>query len=159
MAEGAFRAYLAAASTPDSERALVGTLDSAGTGAYHAGAPPDSRTTAVLKSRGIGDYDHRARKVREADFHEFDVLLGMDRENVADLQEMRARLVKKGAVDANGNKGRVMLYGSPEFGGRGKRGEEIDDPYYGGSEGFEIAFEQVTRLGKGLLQWIQSGRP
>jgi len=48
---------------------------------------------------------------------------------------------------------KVKLYG--EFGGRSKK-EEIVDPWYdGGREGFEVAYEQVTRMGKGLLKEIE----
>lgn len=47
---------------------------------------------------------------------------------------------------------KVRLYG--EFGGKGKD-EEIGDPYYGGRNGFEVAYEQVTRMGKGLLKEIE----
>lgn len=137
MAEGVFRSL--AASHPS-----IARIDSAGTGAYHAGDNPDPRTMSVLRAHGIKDYKHKARKVRvPADFEEFDYVLGMDGMNVEDLRDMARR---KGVGSE-----RVRLFG--EFGRRGM--EEVGDPYYGGGEGFDIAYEQVTRFSKGLLKEIE----
>ena len=61
------------------------TLDSAGTGAWHAGVPPDPRAQAEGARRGYSYSHHRARKVRSTDFTDFDVIYAMDRQNVADL--------------------------------------------------------------------------
>lgn len=60
-------------------------LDSAGTGAWHVGMPPDSRAQAEGARRGYIYGDQRARKVTQQDFRDFDLILGMDRQNVADL--------------------------------------------------------------------------
>ena len=57
-----------------------GSLDSAGTGSWHAGDPPDERATAAARTRGI-ELDGAARQVTAADFDSFDLLLAMDREN------------------------------------------------------------------------------
>lgn len=86
------------------------------------------------------------------DFTEFDYVLAMDRDNLEDLQAMVRRAGMKGLLDPKEVEGKVRLYG--EFGGVSKT-EEVGDPYYGGREGFEIAFEQVGRFGKGLLSRIE----
>lgn len=102
---------------------------------------------SVLKSHGITDYKHKARKVRvPQDFEEFDFVLAMDGMNVQDLKAM----VKRKGVEGQG-KAKMGLFG--DFGGR--KGEEVEDPYYGGGKGFEVAFEQLDRFGKGLLEVIE----
>lgn len=141
MAEGVFRSL--ASSNP-----LISKIDSCGTGAYHAGDSPDPRTMAVLKANGIKDYKHRARKVRvPEDFEDFDYVLAMDGMNLSDL---RAMVKRKGLGEEAME--RVKLFG--EFGGKSKK-EEVGDPYYGGNDGFEIAFEQLQRFGRGLLEVVE----
>lgn len=129
----------------------ISQIDSCGTGAYHAQAPPDPRTMEVLKKKGINSYTHAARKVKSADFDTFDYLMAMDAENLEDLQDMRARLVKKRRDDTG--VGKVMLFG--RFGGKSEN-EEVVDPYYGYDNGFDIAFEQMQRFSTGFLEHIQS---
>jgi low molecular weight phosphotyrosine protein phosphatase len=144
MAEGVFRS-LTAFNTA-SAHPLISRIDSCGTGAYHAGDNPDPRTMSVLRAHGITDYKHAARKVRvPQDFEEFDYVLAMDGMNVQDL---RALVGRKGAGEG---KARLALFG--DFGGR--KGEEVQDPYYGGGKGFEVAFEQLERFGRGLLEVIE----
>lgn len=75
----------------------------------------------------------------------------MDRENLDDVKDMVRRVERKGSLGEG--KGRVCLFG--EFGGREGGREEVGDPYCGGGEGFEIAFEQVGRMGRGLLRRIE----
>ena len=126
-------------------------VDSAGTGAYHTGAPPDSRTMSTLEDHGVVDYDHAARKVQASDFTEFDYILAMDDDNLYDLERAQQRLVKnKGET---GKKARVMLFG--DFGG--KKGELVGDPYYGARDGFEIAYEQMVRFSKGFIEEALGG--
>ncbi|KAK0996411.1 Low molecular weight phosphotyrosine protein phosphatase [Friedmanniomyces endolithicus] len=149
MAEGAFR-HLTHFGTPQ-QHPLIAHIDSCGTGAYHAGDLSDTRTMSVLKDNGITDYRHQARKVTIEDFREYDYVLGMDEDNVEDLRDLVKRAAKKGALSGD-EAGRIHMYG--EFGGKTK-GEEIGDPYYGGRDGFEVAYEQVTRFGKALLRHIE----
>ena len=148
MAEGVFRS-LTHFSDPSNAHPLISRIDSCGTGAYHAGDNPDPRTMAVLKSHGITDYKHKARKVRvPQDFEEFDYVLGMDGMNMQDLKSIARR---KGVEGAEEGQCHLSLFG--DFGG--EKGEEVEDPYYGGGKGFEIAFEQLERFGKGLLEVIE----
>lgn len=138
MAEAVFRSM--AKNDP-----RIDHVDSAGTGAYHAGDSPDLRTMSILEDNGITDYEHAARKIQMADFGRFDYILAMDRENLRDLQRLCLRAAAKGGEQSVG---KVMLFG--DFGG--KKGEEVGDPYYGARDGFEIAYEQMVRFSKGFLQ-------
>ncbi|KAF1931183.1 phosphotyrosine protein phosphatases I, partial [Didymella exigua CBS 183.55] len=149
MAEGVFQSLVASSPPPISS--LITHVDSCGTGAYHVGDSPDSRTMATLKSHGITTYRHAARKFHPSDFETFDYILAMDDSNLEDLKDLKKRVVgKKGSEDGSG---RVMLFG--EFGGktrRGGRGEEVQDPYYGSNDGFETAYEQAVRFSRVFLE-------
>ena len=147
MAEAVFR-HLTHPSHP-----LVSTVDSAGTGAYHTGSAPDPRTMKVLRKNGVTGYTHAARMVTLQDFETFDWILAMDEDNLADLMAERRRAAEKAAKRGNGEVrlGRVVLFG--EWGGR--KGEEVADPYYGGDNGFDVAYEQMLRFGKGFLKGIE----
>ncbi|CZT05108.1 probable low molecular weight phosphotyrosine protein phosphatase 2 [Rhynchosporium agropyri] len=138
MAEGIFRSIV---SKPP-YKSLIGLVDSCGTGAYHTGSSPDSRTMSTLEDNGITDYEHAARKVHVSDFEKFDYIFAIDRDNLHDLQ----RIHKRG-----GGKAKVMLFG--EFAGK-KKAEEVDDPYYGARDGFEVAYEQCMRFTKNFLKDI-----
>ncbi|RMZ88725.1 hypothetical protein DV736_g4043, partial [Chaetothyriales sp. CBS 134916] len=132
MAEATFRSLTQAPPHPQ-----IGTVDSAGTAAYHTLEPPDYRTMATLRKHGINDYDHGARQITESDFDTFDYIFAMDRSNLRDLERMQQR-----AHTRRGTKTRaqVMLYGA--FGGK-NRAEVVVDPYYGGDDGFEEVYEQL----------------
>lgn len=156
MSEGVFQHLThynpSSSSSSEKKHPLIATIDSCGTGGYHIGAAPDSRTLAVLRSHGLTNYKHRARQVRvPQDFQEFDYLIAMDGSNYSDLQALARRAQKQGTLGPEAVD-KVFLYG--EFGGRDAR-EEIDDPYYGGKDGFETAYEQAERCGKGLLRHIE----
>ncbi len=152
MAEGAFR-QLTQFGTAQ-QHLLVSRIDSCGTGAYHAGDQPDPRTLDVLEQQaGITDYRHKARKIKvPTDFEQFDYLLAADEDNLIDMRDLVKRAVKKGLLSGEETK-KVHLFGS--FGGKAAD-EEIIDPWYGGTDGFEIAFEQVERFSKGLLRHIEN---
>ena len=101
---------------------------------------------AILEDNGITDYDHEARKVHSNDFTNFDFILAMDRRNLYDLQTIERRVASRTGTDSKIAK--VMLFG--DFGG--ERGEEVGDPYFGAIDGFEIAYDQLTRFSKGFIE-------
>ena len=142
MAEAVFRSVTA--SHPG-----IGHVDSAGTGAYHEGDPPDPRTMDTLRDNGIDDYDHEARKVHNSDFTKFDYILAMDKDNLSDLKHVRNRLVKKDPASES-QMGKIMLFG--DFGGH--KGEQVVDPYYGARNGFAVAYEQMARFSKGFIEQV-----
>lgn len=149
MAEGVFQSL-----TPSNS--LIKTIDSCGTGAYHVGDSPDRRTMATLRDNGITTYKHAARKFAPAtDFDKFDYIFAMDGSNLYDLERLREREVKRRGGDESGV-GKVMLFGT--FGTwTGSQVEEVDDPYYGGNEGFKKAYEQCVRFSKGFLEKLEKG--
>lgn len=119
--------------------ALACGVDSAGTGGWHAGQPPDPRAIAVAARHGVDLSRQRARQVRAADFERFDWLLCADRDNLAALKALapasaHARLAL--ALDWCGV--------SP--------GGEVPDPYYGGERDFEHVNALAREAADGLLR-------
>jgi protein-tyrosine phosphatase len=122
LAEGIF-AHLAA----QAARAQEFEVDSAGTGGWHQGDPPDRRSIAVAGRHSLNISGQRARKIRPSDFDAFDLILAMDRDN---LKELR----KTAPASAP-----VHLFCGFTFGTE----EDIPDPYYGGAEGFETVYAKL----------------
>ncbi len=125
-------------------------LDSAGTGAWHVGNPPDERATATARDRGIA-LEGAARVLRCEDFDDFDLILAMDRKNLADLRRLapdeRAR-----------SKTRLLRELDPASAGLGvATGGDLDvpDPYYGGPRGFERVLDLVHAACVGLLAEVR----
>jgi protein-tyrosine phosphatase len=81
LAEAVFRAKAAAAS-------VALHLDSAGTGGWHVGEPPDKRAQAIALRHGIDLSGRRARQVTRDDFVRFDWILALDSANLADLRKL-----------------------------------------------------------------------
>lgn len=155
MAEGVFSSL----TSKPPYQAHIKSIDSAGTGAYHTGSEPDDRTMSTLQSYGISDYVHAARKVRIysyssadkgsiltskqvrlSDFDDFDYVFAMDRSNLRDLQRLQQKKPE--------GKAKVMLFGEYS----GGKAEVMEDPYYGGKEGFETAYKQCLRFSKNFLE-------
>ena len=112
--------------------------DSAGTGAWHVGEAPDSRATAAALERGYR-LDHlRARQVAAEDFHRFDYLLAMDRQNLQVLQSLAHA------------EARVQPQLFLEFARRSET-REVPDPYYGVDGGFRHVLDLVEDACEGLL--------
>ncbi|WVQ78396.1 hypothetical protein IAT38_000482 [Cryptococcus sp. DSM 104549] len=129
-------------------------VDSAGTGAYHEGDSPDSRTVAVCKKHRV-PIGGRARAVTKEDFAKFDYILAMDENNLQTLQRRKP---------AN-SKSHITLFGSfdpslpaASIGSPKANAKEIDDPYYGGKDGFDTSFERCKRFGDGFLDWLEAKR-
>jgi protein-tyrosine phosphatase len=117
-------------------------VDSAGTGDWHVGRPPDDRTATVARTRGYDLSALRARQVTVQDFHEFDYLLAMDRKNLGDLLRMKP-------ASFRGHVG-LFLGFYPHAGV-----QEVPDPYYGGAEGFNTVLDLVEGAAQGLLDHIR----
>ncbi|TLF44014.1 low molecular weight protein-tyrosine-phosphatase [Maribacter aurantiacus] len=105
-------------------------VDSAGTGGYHIGNPPDSRSIAVARKYGIDISNQICRKLTAADLEEFDVLYAMDKSNYGNIiglskNKEQARKVK-------------LLLSEVKTGD-----VEIPDPYYDSVDGFEKVFQMI----------------
>ena len=114
-------------------------IDSAGTGGWHVGNPPDPRAIEEAARRGIDISGLRARQVSVEDFHRFDHILAMDNSNLSDLKRMQPA----------GSKADLRLCLSDA---RGLGERDVPDPYYDG--GFDRAYGLIEAAAKGLLERI-----
>lgn len=137
LAEGAFRQLAEAEGL--FARGLF--CDSAGTSAYHIGQAPDSRSIEVAARHGIDISEQRARSVTAGDFERFEYILAMDQHNLDSLLDR--------APPGLGDKARLYLSYALHLGI-----DEVPDPYYGGSQGFELCLDLVRETSKGLLEQI-----
>ncbi len=131
-AEGVFRHVATEAGLRDGV-----TVDSAGTHAYHSGEPPDRRSRAAAERRGYSLERIRARRVRETDFAEFDLILAMDRDNLASLK----------AISDDEYHGKIRLFLDYTEGPE----DEVPDPYYGGATGFERVLDLIEEASRRLV--------
>jgi protein-tyrosine phosphatase len=136
-AEGVFRKRV-------SDAGLVEMIhiDSAGTHAFHSDEPPDRRAQAAALRRGVDLADIRARRVSEEDYAQFDLILAMDGDNLAVLNERASE----------GSRSSLHLF--LEF-SQSSRETEVPDPYYGGTAGFERVLDIVEEAAEGLLGHIR----
>ncbi len=133
LAEGALRARLAEAGL-----AARAQVDSAGTGDWHVGRPPDPRAIACARGHGVDIAALRARQLQPRDFERFDWLLCADHDN---LREVRRR-----APIAARDKA-VLLTAWAGIEGAGA----IPDPYGGGAEDFEQVWRLVDRSARAVV--------
>ncbi len=121
LAEGILRSKLG------SEHILV---DSAGTGGYHVGGRPDSRSIETALKYGIDISGQRCRKFSIHDFSNFDLIYAMDRQNYMDIISLARSEEEAGKV-------KLLMEGVQEG------ILEIPDPYYGGEDGFEKVYQLI----------------
>lgn len=121
-------------------------IDSAGTGSWHVGDPPDRRSAAAARARGIV-LDGAARQVTGADFDTYDLLLAADEQNVAALRAL--------APDAEAA-GRVVLLRAFDPEAVAAADLEVPDPYYGGPDGFDHVIDLVQAACDGLLERLRA---
>jgi protein-tyrosine phosphatase len=140
-AEGVMRRLVAEAGLQDE---IV--LDSAGTGAWHVGEPPDERASEAAYARGI-ELDSVARQVRTADFERFDLILAMDGSNHHALRQR--------APDERARR-KVRLLREFDPASADAHDLDVPDPYYDSQRGFEIVLDQVQAACEGLLEQLCS---
>jgi protein-tyrosine phosphatase len=115
-------------------------VDSAGTGHWHAGEPPDERALSAAALRGLDLSPQRARRVRSEDCENFDYILTMDEDNYHMVSSLcRGSAVVRPFLD--------FATDSPE--------REVPDPYYGDPDGFERVLDLVEEASEGLLHEIR----
>ena len=120
-------------------------VDSAGTGDWHIGYEPDQRAQQHALKRGYDLSSLRARQVTSGDFEQFDYILGMDAQNVLELQ----------AMSSPGYSGHLALFlDFLDEAGKSQGIMEVADPYYGGEAGFELVLDMVERASANLLSHI-----
>lgn len=132
-AEGLMLNHLAAAGLSHQVR-----VDSAGTGGWHVGDPPDLRAIAAAHKRGVDLTSLRARQVQKSDFSDFELIVGMDRQNVADLH----RLAPKGST------ARIGLFLEEAL----DLSSEVPDPYYEDERAFDAVFDLCDRAVRAFIE-------
>jgi protein-tyrosine phosphatase len=142
-AEGVMRRLLRDAGLEDAIE-----IDSAGTGGWHAGEPPDARATEAARLRGVR-LEGAARQVTAADFEDFDLIVAMDRAN---LRELLALAPDEEAAE----KVRLLREFDPASADAGDL--DVPDPYYGGERGFERVLDLVEAACRGLLGELRAAR-
>lgn len=137
LAEAAFRG--------EAERlGLDVEVDSAGTGEWHVGNPPDRRAQSVARRNGVDISHLRGRQVTREDFRRFDHVVAMDRENLLELRRLQP--------DGGQARLSLLLDHVP-----GRLGQPVADPYYGGPEGFETTWRDVVEGARALARKIAGG--
>ena len=136
LAEGAMRAA--------AERLGMSVeVDSAGTGDWHVGRPPDPRAIATGARHGIDISGLRARQVTAEDFDRFDHVVALDARNLGDLRRL---------MPADARADLTLLLDHAE----GRQGEDVTDPYFGEDAGFEAAWNDIMIGVQSLLVKLQA---
>lgn len=138
-AEAVFRARAQAAGLAEIE------VDSAGTGDWHIGDPPDPRAIAAAKARQYDLTMLRGRQVTADDFYRFSHIMAMDRQNLADLEMLAP-------ADARTELQLFLTYA-------GKGNADIPDPYFGGEGGFDRVLDLIEAASDGLITALQQPKP
>ncbi len=117
-------------------------IDSAGTGGYHVGDLPDPRMRAHARQRGL-NLTHICRQVRESDFDNFDLIIGMDESNMRNLHRL-----------APTPEDEDKLLPMAAFFGSYSRHDHVPDPYYDGAQGFETVLDILTEATENLYDTV-----
>ncbi len=120
-------------------------LDSAGTGGWHIGNPPDPRMRSAGAEVGLS-IDGAARTVEASDFERFDVILAMDASNRRDLSRL---------APSDEARNRIRLY--REFDPDADDDLDVPDPYYGGRDGFFEVVDIARRSAREFVRRVQAG--
>ena len=124
------------------EAGLAVEVDSAGTGGWHVGEPPDPRAIAVARRHGANISSLRGRQVAQADFRRFDQIFALDRDNLAALRRM---------APANATADLALLLDLVP----GRAGQGVHDPYYGPDAGFEETWRDVAAAAHALVAQLK----
>jgi protein-tyrosine phosphatase len=120
-------------------------IDSAGTSAYHVGAPPDRRAAEEARRRGL-ELVGSSRVVRGDDLRSFDRVIAMDAENLGELRRLAAAIGSERPLH-------LLREWDPEATER-----DVPDPYYGGPDGFAAVHDMVERCCAALLDELLEER-
>ena len=108
-------------------------VDSAGVANYHSGYCPDKRSIYVAKKNGIDISEQKARHIETKDFNNFKYIFVMDKQNLSDVNELNP-YHKTNSI--------IQLLNDPF---------EIEDPYYGDDNNFEVVYNKIYQGCKRVL--------
>ena len=131
LAEGLLRAKIA-------DKGLDWKVDSAGTGGWHIGEPPDPRSVEIARKNGLDITYQRARKFRGYDLEEFDLICAMDSSNFMSIMRQTTNQEEKDKVKM------ILNFSHPD------RNLNVPDPYY--DNGFEGVFEMLDKACEDLIR-------
>lgn len=134
MAEAVFQHAVNTSGLAD----VVTRVESFGTAGYHIGETPDSRTVETCKAHKV-PIKHHAQQFTSAKFAEFDYVLCMDHSNMKNLKR----------IEPANSRAKLALFGEWK---EEPMSRIIDDPYYGGSEGFETCYDQCVHFSQVFLK-------
>ncbi|MDO9610055.1 MAG: low molecular weight protein-tyrosine-phosphatase [Brevundimonas sp.] len=120
-------------------------VDSAGTGNWHVGHPPDPRAQAVARKHGIDISGYQGRQVTPADFRRFTHVIALDHDNLANLRRIQPA---DGVAKLS-----LLLDHVP-----GREGQAVTDPYFGDDAGFEVTWAEVTAAAAQLAERLRRTR-
>ena len=132
LAEAAFRAAAR-------DAALDVSIDSAGTGDWHVGKPPDRRAQAVALRHGVDISALRARQIAAADYTRFTHIFALDHANLQAIEELAP-------ARADAEIALLMDVGA------GQEGQAVADPYYGEDAGFDTTWADVALAARALVE-------
>ena len=121
------------------------SVDSAGIIDYHEGERADYRMRCHASFRGY-DITHLSRPVQKSDFEKFDLIIGMDNQNVRDLQSLAETEQQRDKIQ------KMTIYW-PEF-----NRDTVPDPYYGGDAGFELVINMLEKGCANLIDALEQQR-
>ena len=136
LAEAAFRAAA-------DDAGLQVNIDSVGTAGYHVGEPPDPRSIRTAAARGIDIRHYRGRQLASSDYREFTHIFAMDHDN---LRNIEARAPQDATAEIS-----LLLDLLPH-----RAGQAVGDPYYGGDDGFERTWAEVSEAAEALVEKLLS---
>ena len=113
-------------------------VDSAGTGDWHIGHPPDRRAQATARRHGVEIAHYLARQVEADDFRRFTHIFALDADNLRNLRAIAP-------ADSTARVGLLMDMVP------GRQGQAVKDPYYGDDKGFETTWSDVSAAAKALV--------
>ena len=123
---------------------LTSKVDSAGTGSWHTGEPPDPRSVEVALNHGIDISQQRARQFNINDFDNFDLIFVMDTSNFQNIKSMTLDSEKISKVKLILNEIHIA------------ENRSVPDPYYGGESGFEIVYKMLDQACEHIIEKIRS---
>ncbi|MCM1137654.1 MAG: low molecular weight phosphotyrosine protein phosphatase [Muribaculum sp.] len=121
-------------------------IDSAGTGRYHIGDLPDHRMRIHARQRGL-ELTHICRQVTESDFDHFNLIIGMDESNLRNLHRI-----------APSPEAEKKIHPMASFFSPSNRWDFVPDPYYEGSEGFELVLDLLQEGCENIFNMLDGNR-